>query len=313
MHFVQLTHQRRITAVELLQLKYFQTVARLEHMTHAAEELRLSQPSLSRTISNLEKELSVKLFDRTGKHIKLNESGKAFLNKINIALSTLEDAKREVGILTEGNIEVVDIAALCGMPLLPDLLASFRKENPRINFDLSQFTLHFQLPSTFDLYIAATPIKILGNIKSIPILTERICLGVPESHPLAKRSSIKLNEFANEGFISPRLGTSLRDLSDKICKEAEFMPNIIFESNDHATVRKLIMTGQGIGFIPEITWRDVVSNGNVVLLHIDEPLCKRTLEATWIMDRHSSPAAIKFREYMIGYFSELKRNFMSTS
>nr|WP_280875073.1 MULTISPECIES: LysR family transcriptional regulator [unclassified Paenibacillus] len=281
-------------------MKYFQTVARLEHMTRAAEELFLSQPSLSKIISNLEKELSVKLFDRTGKHIKLNEYGKSFLSKVDLALATLEDAKREMVTLSTDISGNIDIAALCGMPLLAELLVSFRKEYPRVKFNLSQFTLNSQLPATFNLYISATPIILQGST-TIPLMTEKICLGVPENHRLAKRSSIKLREIANDEVISLRLGTSIRYVSDIICKEAGFTPNISIESNDPSTVRKLIREGQGVAFIPKITWKDVI--GDVVLLDIDEPSCQRTLEMTWITNRYSSSAEMKFRDYIIEYFT----------
>ncbi len=68
--------------MELLQLKYFQTVARLEHMTKAAEELHIAQPSLSKTIARLEKDLGVPLFDRQGRQITLNSFGKVFLKRV---------------------------------------------------------------------------------------------------------------------------------------------------------------------------------------------------------------------------------------
>lgn len=67
--------------MELLQLKYFCTVARLEHMTKAAEELRIAQPALSRKIARLEESVGVPLFDRHGRRIRLNAYGKAFLSR----------------------------------------------------------------------------------------------------------------------------------------------------------------------------------------------------------------------------------------
>lgn len=64
--------------MELLQLQYFRTVARMEHMTKAAKELRIAQPALSKTIARLEEDLGVPLFDRQNRQIKLNEFGRAF-------------------------------------------------------------------------------------------------------------------------------------------------------------------------------------------------------------------------------------------
>ena len=67
--------------MEMLQLKYFVTVARLEHMTKAAEELHIAQPALSKTIARLEEDLGAPLFERQGRQIRLNPYGKAFLPK----------------------------------------------------------------------------------------------------------------------------------------------------------------------------------------------------------------------------------------
>ena len=83
--------------MELLQLHYFQTVARMEHMTKAAKELRIAQPALSKTIARLEEDLGVQLFDRQNRQIKLNSFRKAFLKSVDTALSALEEGKRGVG------------------------------------------------------------------------------------------------------------------------------------------------------------------------------------------------------------------------
>src|SRR5690606_25174153 len=82
--------------MELLQLNYFLTVAKHEHMTKAAQELRIAQPALSRTIQRLEEDLGVPLFDRKGRQICLNSFGKAFEAKVKAALHLLEEGRREI-------------------------------------------------------------------------------------------------------------------------------------------------------------------------------------------------------------------------
>src|SRR5688572_20754944 len=83
--------------MELLQLKYFLTVAKLEHVTKAAQELHIAQPALSRTIQRLEEEdLGVPLFDRKARQIRLNPFGKAFEAKAKAAIHLLEEGRREV-------------------------------------------------------------------------------------------------------------------------------------------------------------------------------------------------------------------------
>lgn len=82
--------------MELLQLRYFLALAKEEHMSHTAEKLFISQPSLSLTIKKLEDELGVKLFDRTGRNIKLNLYGKAFLPHVEDVFSSLERGVNEL-------------------------------------------------------------------------------------------------------------------------------------------------------------------------------------------------------------------------
>ena len=82
--------------MEITHLRYFKKTAELEHITKAAQELHVAQPSLSRTISMLEDELKVKLFNRKGKSIELNEYGIIVLNHTNRILKELEAIHREI-------------------------------------------------------------------------------------------------------------------------------------------------------------------------------------------------------------------------
>lgn len=84
--------------MELLQLQYFIAVARLEHMTEAALTLHVTQSSLSKTIQRLEEDLGVPLFDRTGRKLRLNESGCRFLPRAEKALFELEQGGRSLEI-----------------------------------------------------------------------------------------------------------------------------------------------------------------------------------------------------------------------
>ena len=99
--------------IDLHSLIYFKKVAELQHLTRAAEELRVAQPSLSRTIAGLEAELGVKLFDRVGKGIVLNRNGAILLRHTNSVLRELADAQAELADQeAEGN-RTVTISLFC--------------------------------------------------------------------------------------------------------------------------------------------------------------------------------------------------------
>lgn len=291
--------------MELLQLKYFQTVARLEHMTKAAAELRIPQPALSKMISALEKDLDVKLFDRTGKYIRLNAYGKAFLRKVDTAIAALEDGKREIRDMSGETGGSIELAVLVGSHLLPDLLASFRQKYPQIGFHLLQHASFAAMRSDFDLCLSSSPAPIPG-VESTALLTEEIFLAVPCGHRLAGRGKIRLSEAAGEGFVSLRPGKNLRETADALCRQAGFAPRIIFESDDPATVRGLIRAGQGVGFIPSVTWGGATGPA-VELLRIEEPRCERTIWLSWSKDKYLTEAAARFREFTADYFRQMAR------
>lgn len=288
--------------MELLQLKYFQKAAYLEHMTRAAEELCISQPSLSKTILSLEKELGVQLFERSGKYIRLNHNGKVFLKYVDIALSALENGRRELSNVDKSGVEYIYLAVLAASPLLPGLLSSFRDRYPNVDFRLLQHLPKF-LSYDFDLCISCLPLNVDG-IRSIPLMTEKIYLALPRSHPLSSKKSIRLDQVANEGFISLRRGSALREITDSYCRLAGFTPRVIFESDDPGTVRGLIKAGQGIGFIPAISWGGTTGS-SVALVQIEEPVCQRTIGLSWAESRVPSDTVRLFSDFTLGYFREL--------
>ncbi|GLX70467.1 LysR family transcriptional regulator [Paenibacillus glycanilyticus] len=293
--------------MELLQLKYFQTAARMEHMTQAAKQLHISQPALSKTIASLETELGVKLFERTNKSIRLNEHGKHFLSKVDLALQALEDGKRELQDLTEAPSEFIALDVRVSSHLLPGLLAEYRKSKPDTQFHLLQHIAAGDHPKEFDLCLSdgATPPP---GCNSVSLLRESIVVALPADHRLANQERLSLQQLKEERFISLPPGKSLRETTDAFCRLAGFTPHIQFESDDPATVRGLIRAGQGLAFLPAITWGG--STGpDVVTIPLMEDYCERTISLHWPKGRYLTHTVASFRDCTIQYFSELAQPY----
>jgi DNA-binding transcriptional LysR family regulator len=294
--------------MELQQLKYFQTVARLEHMTRAAEELHITQPSLSITIGRLEDALGVPLFDRYGRQIKLNEYGKIFLKRIERAFSELEEGKREVTDLAGLDYGTVSVAST-NQVLLPELLQSFLSMYPQMKFRLFQdsiLTMQQQLQNGAVDFCISSPLVQGQGISGVPLLEEEIVLAVPMGHRLAGQSSISLNEVVHESFISLKAGYGIRDMTDEFCRQAGFSPNITFEVNEPSLVGNLVKSGLGIAFIPMNAWKESISS-STVRLHIKDPACQRIIGLSWLEERYLSAAAHRFRQFVIDYFTQFER------
>ncbi|MCM3634314.1 LysR family transcriptional regulator [Paenibacillus camelliae] len=289
--------------MDLLSLRYFQVVANVQSMTKAAEILHISQPALSKMIKHLENELTVELFDRTGKYIRLNEYGRRFLEKVNLSLQTLEDGKQELLDLAERSVGTIVILVQVGSYLLPDMITKFRELHPGVQFKL---LLHDQDAATyplFDLCISSAPFRIPGT-SAEQLLTEDIMLALPSDHRYAERKSIRLDELAKDGFISLKSGKRLRETTDLLCRTAGFTPQIVYECDDPAMVRSLVQAGLGICFYPAITWGK--SGGtSVILLPIEDVSSKRTIEISWYSKRYMSNIARAFKSFVQEYYKQL--------
>ncbi|KFN03435.1 LysR family transcriptional regulator [Bacillus clarus] len=295
--------------MELLQLKYFQTVARLEHMTKAAEELRIAQPSLSKTIARLEKDLGIPLFDRQGRQIALNSYGKVFLKRVERVFHELSEGKRDIKDLAELQQDSITLAV--SIPrILPELLGSFLLEHRNVRFQqflASTPSMKRQLDDMeIDFCISSIPIE-GDEIVWEPLMTEEIFLVVPSGHRFSNRKSIHLYEVKDEPFISMNTGYGFRQLTDQFCKEAGFTPHIAFEVDEPSVISDLIKQGLGIAFVPSLTLlkNSVLSSNR---LRIIEPNCKRTIGLSWSKRRYLSKTAQQFREFVINYFSTISSN-----
>ncbi|UOY92365.1 LysR family transcriptional regulator [Ectobacillus sp. JY-23] len=292
--------------MELLQLEYFRTVARLEHMTKAAKELQIAQPSLSKTIARLEEDLGVPLFDRQNRHIRLNAYGKLFLARVNNVFNELQEGKREVLALTE-HVQNTIVLAVSIPRVLPDLLGSFLQLHPNARFQQflegASSMEHLLTQAEIDFCISSVPM-IGEDVIWEPLITEEIFLIVPPGHHLAKRERIRLDEVRNERFVSMNTGYGFRNLTDSFCSQAGFTPQIAFEGDEPGVIRDLVQQGLGVAFVPGISWvRDESSFPNRI--RITHPTCQRTIGIGWSKRRYLSPVATEFRSFVTDYFAKV--------
>lgn len=290
--------------MEWTQFQYFQAVAQLEHFTNAAELLSISQPALSRSIARLEEELGVPLFERQGRTITLNAYGRIFLNRVNRAMQEITIGQQEIQDLLDplkGSVSLGFIHSQ-GSNLIPDLLGLFRKSFPEINFMLYQNLTNQILDQLeageIDFCLCSQPL-FREHVQWIQLLIEEIILIVPKDHPLAQRSTVKLNELSEEPFIAFKKELSLGEIIDQIFKEAGFTPKITFEGEEVGTVTGLVAAKLGIALIPKVRTVEIAGISQV---HVSAPKCQRVIGMAWVEGRYLSPAAKHFKEFVLEHF-----------
>ena len=284
------------------ELIYFQKTAEYENITTASEELHLVQPALSRSISNLENYLGVKIFDRVVRNISLNRYGKFVNYNADRILHELETMENELKVETGRQDKTVSVSLYAASSFLPELLADFKDLYPDVRIEI-----HQNYPDEDKTMQQNTDIAIFSNIIPIEndhtrtLLSEKLCLAVPDNHPYAKQESVDLSDFNEDGFISLGPRTSLRMITDAYCQIAGFSPNIVLESDSPQSVRSFIKGGLGIAFVPEITWSEV-KGSHVQLLPIQKPECIRHICLTWKDEAYMSKTALILRDYIVDHF-----------
>lgn len=291
--------------MDLLPLRYFQAVARHEHVSRAADELRVAQPSLSRMIARLEAELGVPLFDRKGRQVRLNRFGVAFLHHVNRALAELDDARRELtdaAGLAHGSVAVAAETLLT----LTGLLSRYLAAHPDVDVRLFQATpermLHQLHSREIDFCLASQPLT-GPSLRTVELLREEVLLAVPHTHPLARRARTDISALAGERFITTRRGHWQRSLLDQLFADAGLQPTITCEGDEPGATEYLVSAGLGIGLVPAMSRsRQTATHAPVVWLHLDAPGSYRTLTLVWRHDAFLSKAAQRFRDLATEHF-----------
>ncbi len=290
--------------MEWNQLEYFRKVANLQHITRAAQQLSLSQPALSRSIAKLEEELGFPLFHRQGKSIVLNHYGKIFLQHVERAMQEIAAGQQIIQDLLHPDHGTISLSFLhsLGSNMVPGLISKFRTSNPDIQFKLYQNATNFLLAQLdageVDLCLCA-PVVTNDKIEWKPLFAEELFVIVPTDHPLANRNSIDLTELAGEAVVTFKKDYGLRVLTDHLFKEANLHPFITFEGEEIITVAGLVEAKLGIALIPHVFGLD---NINVSFVPISKPKCQRIIGVAWTKDKYLSPAAQKFKQFVIDSF-----------
>lgn len=283
--------------MELLQLQYFERVARYENMTKAAKELCVAQSAVSQSIARLEEDLGVRLFLREGKRLKLSPCGVLLCSRFPSVLGTLDTLRLELSELADTPVRQLRLNILSASMLVPGLLRAFREAYPHIRFRLTQDPKE----TDYDLRITSGPADTPG--RGTALLSEEILLAVPQSFAQAEKSTVSLFDLRGGDFISLSRGTAFRAITDAYCASAGFAPNVSFESDNPAMVRDLVGAGVGVTFWPSISWGPL--GGRAKALHVVEADFRRVITIAPPQEKSLSKTARLFVSFTADFFQSL--------
>ena len=296
--------------MDLQQMIYFKTIARLESVTKAAAELHISQPSLSVAIRKLETELGVKLFDRVSGHIRLNALGRSFLQHCDRIFRDIEEAKLEISDLA-GHISNSVRFSCTSNNLCCGLLERFMKTNPDYNF--SQFihsVVHVreQLEDNLIDFVISTEEINHPDIVWTPIRNDRLVLVVGRQHPLSTRSSVKVEALEKERFVVLRSAfhPTEGEYADFI-SGAKISPENCLITNEFEAMLSMVSMGLGVAVVSEISARQLLATAGTREYFIlqTHPLITRPIGLAYLKGHYFTQAVRKFYDFTADYFRNL--------
>lgn len=288
--------------MNLNQLYYFQKIAKLQHYHQAAKELNISQPSLSRSISNLEEELGVSLFQKNGRNIELTKYGRIFLEHVNRILEEINIAENKMKSLAGSRSGHIDIGYV--FPLaktyIPRMVRNFlnQEQNHEITFSLSQeITSELIIDLKEEKYdiIFGSYVPDEPKIEFIPVVNQEMVIITPPEHPLKYKSSLVLEDLLSYPVIGYDRTSGLGQYTHSIYRQNHMKPSIAFETSDENAIASLVAEDFGIGFVAHV---ESLREYDIEILHLTNMKPYHTVYMAYLKDKPMIPAVRKFIDFV---------------
>jgi DNA-binding transcriptional LysR family regulator len=290
--------------VTLRQLRVFSAVARHLSFGKAAEELHLTPPAISMQIKELEAQVGLPLFDRSGRSVVLTVTGEYLLVYVRKILATLKDAEDAVARLSglqTGRLTIGMVST--AKYFVPRLMARFRAEHPGIEVRLAIGGNREQLVTLLqanevDLAIMGRPPRELAT-RAEPFAVHPHVIVTPPDHPLMKVGHAPAAALADYEFLIREEGSGTRAAMEKFFADHRLAPRVAMEMTSNETIKQAVMAGMGISFLSLHTVGLELKAGLIAVPDIEGlPLAKRWYIVNTLA-KTLSPAAEAFRYFML--------------
>ncbi|HEX6566945.1 MAG TPA: LysR family transcriptional regulator [Chthoniobacterales bacterium] len=263
--------------MDLVKLRYFQTVAKTLHFRRAAALLNISQPPLSKSIKTLEDELGTLLFLRTRRQVELTPAGEVLLRRCERIFQELEDAKSEVKRYNRGEKGTIRIGCEDGttFSVLPPLLQNFKRRYPAISCSVVTQPLSRQIKQliTGDLDAGIVPLPAdHPELELIKFPSCSLVAAFAEHLPLASKADLQLKDLRHQPIVSlPEGEENLYSLILPYLKKRRIPVKLVPGAFDIATLLPMAASGLGIALIPQ-SFRECGPRGLVYREIVDSTL-----------------------------------------
>lgn len=255
-------------------MKYFQTVCRYGSITKAAEELFVSQPTISFCIKELESEFGVRLFHRRHNRLQLTVEGAYFLDKVNYILQSVDALAVQMKNMGNNRNHVkIAVPAMISTFLFPQIFNAYSKTYPEVELEMLE-TGSLQVrklvdASSVDLGITIRDDVVDDTYNELPLVSTELVFCVSRKHPLADRKQISFKELSDEHIILFKADSYQNIFIKRAFSEAGVEPNIMLYSSQLYTIKQFLSYGNVGAFL----YRQVAEmDKDLVCIPLEQPI-----------------------------------------
>ena len=286
------------------QLRVFLEVARTSSVTRAAEAMHLTPPAVSMQLKEIEAQVGLPLFDRSGRTLTLSTAGEYFVVHARRMLAALRDAENAMGRfkrLEHGTLTVGMVST--AKYFVPRLLALFRDEHPGIDVRLvvaanREALLARMDSSEVELSVMGRPPRELAA-RSEPFAAHPLVFVCPPGHALLRIGHPPVSALAPYPFIVREQGSGTRHAMEQFFAEHRFEPRITMEMGSNETIKQAVMAGMGVSFLSLHTLGLELRTGLMHRVEVEGTPVMRQWHVVHLQSRVLSPAAEAFRYFLI--------------
>jgi len=289
--------------MDFQRLAVFRAVARHLSFSRAADELHLTQPAVSKHIQQLEAELGVRLFHRVGRRVALTDAGRIVADYAQRVAVLTEEVRRvleELEGLQRGFLRL-GASTTPGLYLLPEILARFRKQYPRVETTLtitnSADVTRRVLAGEFDLGFVGVPVNTPG-LQVRPFADDEIVLIVPAGHSLTRQRLFASDLLGTDTLIVREAGSATRQVAEAHLTQLGVVPGRVMELSGCEAVKRAVGAGLGVAFVSRYAITLEVAHRLVSVPPISEVRFARQLFLIARKDARPSAALLAFLALM---------------
>ncbi|PZM97103.1 MAG: LysR family transcriptional regulator [Actinobacteria bacterium] len=299
--------------VRIHQLRSFVAVAELRHFTQAAAAVGISQPSLSKQIHTLERELGAPLFERVRGDITLTPAGEVLLPLAQRILADVDAARREVQELIglrRGRVRLGATPSLCAS-VVPRVLRRFRDTYPNIDLYIEEGGSQDLVPNlvrgALDLALIVVPEQGADPaLHTEPVLRESLVVASVEPlAPTTPAGELHLVDLRRYPLVMFRRGYDLRDATVEACRKAGFTPTFAVEGGEMDAVLGCVEAGLGVALVPRVV---LTGRPRLHATPLARPGVQRTIGLARRREIVLSHAAQALRETLFTYLRDAARS-----